>query len=369
MALYPTVNVAGSARERGRSYGEQARDRVNRSCQLYAEVFAAYAGWDWARVRKEAARFADPIAAYDQRYLEEIIGIAEGARLPVDDLLAINVRTEVMFSAKAREASGRPLDGCSAVAVLPSASATGHTLLAQNWDWLDATRETVIVLEAEPDDGPAYVSIMEAGLLAKMGMNQWGIGVATNALVSDADRGEPGVPYHVCLRSLLDARTPAEALERLQRSKRSSSANYLVATTDGLAFDAEGMPGGFAQLYLEMPHQGRLLHTNHFVAARFPDVDVGRWLMPDSPLRLERLQQLLDDGASALTVDDLQRALADHAGYPSGICCHADNALDPVHSEGTVASMVMDLQEKQVWLADGNPCQSPYRLLDWQAPA
>ena len=338
MSPYPTVRVAGAARERGRSYGEQARDRVDRSCRLYADVFAAYAGWDWERVRKEAARFAAPIAAYDERYLEEIIGIAEGAQLPVEDLLAINVRTEVMFSAKAREASGGPLDGCSAVAVLPSASATGHTLLAQNWDWLDATRETVVVLEAEPDDGPAYVSIMEAGLLAKMGLNQWGIGVATNALVCDADRGEPGVPYHVCLRSLLDATTPADALERLQRSRRSSSANYLVASADGLAFDAEGMPGGFGELYMETPQRGRLLHTNHFVAARFPGVDVGRWLMPDSPLRLERLQQLLDDGAPALAVDDLKRALADHAGHPSGICCHADAALDRVHSEGTVAS-------------------------------
>ncbi|MFI5080015.1 MAG: hypothetical protein ACHQCE_03010, partial [Streptosporangiales bacterium] len=76
---------------------------MHRSVAAYRDVFAHYAGWDWATVRREAARYEKPIAAFRPSYLEEIRGIAEGAGLDSGDVLAINVRTEVMFAAKARQ--------------------------------------------------------------------------------------------------------------------------------------------------------------------------------------------------------------------------------------------------------------------------
>ena len=54
--------------------------------------------------------------------------------------------------------------------------------------------------------------MVEAGLLAKTGMNAAGLGLVTNALVTDADVGEPGLPYHVLLRAVLDCGTVTEAL-------------------------------------------------------------------------------------------------------------------------------------------------------------
>ncbi len=95
--------------------------RDPRSTAAYREVFAHYAGWDWATVRREADRFEKPIAAFRPAYLDEIRGIAEGAGLDAGDVLAINVRTEVMFAAKARQAAGqlRAPDGCTAFAVVP----------------------------------------------------------------------------------------------------------------------------------------------------------------------------------------------------------------------------------------------------------
>ena len=118
---------------------------------------------------------------------------------------------------------------CTAFAVVPEASASGHTLIGQNWDWLLHCFDTVVVLEAEQDEGPNYVSVVEAGLLAKTGMNSSGLGVATNALVTEDDRGEPAMPYHVLLRAFMDCETISDALSAAQRSRRSSSANYLLA--------------------------------------------------------------------------------------------------------------------------------------------
>jgi isopenicillin-N N-acyltransferase-like protein len=365
---FPHVRVAGGPRERGRAYGEQARDRVHLSVDAYREVFATEAGWDWPTVRAHAREYALPIKRFDPRYLDEIDGIAEGAGLDQEDVLAINVRTEIMFAAKARQAAdpSRRVGECTAFAVTPDRSADGHTLVGQNWDWLLHAEDTVVVLEAEQDDGPDYVTVVEAGLLAKTGMNSSGIGLVTNALASDADAGVPGVPYHVALRAVLDAETISDAYAALQGGYRSSSANYLVAHRDGLAVDIEGAPGDFDRLYLTFPSHGVLLHANHFLSPRFTGRDVGLWVMPDSPFRLEQIGTAVA-GDGPLSLDTFRLALADHANFPSGVCCHPDTRFAPVDQGTTVASVLMDLDDRTMWVADGHPCTAPYRRLEYAA--
>jgi isopenicillin-N N-acyltransferase-like protein len=223
----------------------------------------------------------------------------------------------------------------------------------------------VIVLEVRQDDGPDFVTVVEAGLLAKTGMNSSGIGLATNALVTDRDRGEPAVPYHVILRAVLDAETISDALTVLQERPRSSSANYLVAHRDGIAVNVEAAPGDFSRLFLLFPEEGVLLHTNHFLSASFDGKDVSLWVMPDSPFRLERLREAVGVARPDLALETFQRALADHANYPSGVCCHPDRRLGYHDQSATVASVLMDLDERAMWVADGHPCTAPYRRLDY----
>ena len=369
MGQYPHVRVAGSAEQRGRQYGEQARDRVRRSVSAYRDVFAELAGWDWQTVRAEAARFEAPIAAFGPRYLAEMRGIADGAGIDVGDVLAINVRTEVMFAAKARQAAASttrtaPAE-CSAFAVAPAPGRAGPTLLGQNWDWLPHTAETVVVLESRQDDAPDFVTVVEAGLLAKTGMNSSGLGLVTNALVTSDDTGEPGLPYHVLLRAIMDCENVSDAITVLQAGFRSSSANYLLAHRDGIAIDVEAAPGDFSRLYLLYPgDDGVVLHTNHFLAERFAGKDVSVWAMPDSPVRLQRLRAGVQAAADH-SLATFRALLSDHANYPSGVCCHPDLRM-PRHDQGmTATSVLMDLEARRMWVTDGNPCSVPYRELDY----
>lgn len=364
---FPHVRVAGGPYERGLAYGRQAADRVARSVEAYRVVFEELAGLNVEGARRLAKHFEGPIAAFRPAYLEEMRGIAEGAGVGFEDVLAVNVRTEVMFAARAREATagGRP-DGCSAFAVLPEASAAGHTLIGQNWDWLPHCFDTVIVLEVEQPDGPDFVTVVEAGLLAKTGMNSSGIGLATNALVTDVDVGEPAVPYHVLLRAILDCETISDAYAALMERPRSSSANYLIAHGDGIAVDVEAAPGDFSRLSLVFPEAGVLLHTNHFLALPTGLRDVSLWAMPDSPFRLERLRTAVSAVPTGeLTLEGFRAILADHANYPSGVCCHPDPRMRPADQGATVASVLMDLDARSLWLADGHPCSIPYRRLDY----
>ena len=102
------VRIEGTSYQRGRQYGTKAGARVRLSVQAYQQAFAHFAGWDWPTVRREAARFEAPIGEFRPAYLEEMRGIADGAGLDLTDVLAINVRTEVMYSAKARHAPREP---------------------------------------------------------------------------------------------------------------------------------------------------------------------------------------------------------------------------------------------------------------------
>lgn len=362
----PVVRVSGSPRERGASYGEQARDRIQVSLEGYERIFGHYAHWDWNQVTTEASRYVPAIEAFDPMQLEEMEGIASGSGVSFADILAINVRTEIMFAAKARafDAALPRFPECSSFAVV---SDDGSTYIGENWDWSKHAFDSIVRLESTPDEGPAFVTVVEAGLLCKFGMNSVGLGLACNALVSSLDKGEPGVPFHVLLRALIAAASPVEAFEILQRSTRSSSGNYVVAHADGLVMDFECEAGDRTNISLIGPDdRGVILHTNHFLRP-IRGVDVGLWNFPDSPFRMQRLERALRLSDHVAPPQWFIDSARDHAGHPYGTCCHPDERMPEAEQGATIVSTVMDVSRGVMSLWDGNPCTAPRTDLDYSA--
>ena len=87
--------------------------------------------------------------------------------------------------------------------------------------------------------------------------------------------------------------------------------------------------------------------------------------MPDSPFRLDRLRRTDRRSSATPSLDIFREVLADHADYPSGVCCHPDDALGRLDQGATVASILMDLDTKTMWIADGHAVLIPYRALDY----
>lgn len=344
---WPVVLASGGPRERGRAYGSQAAGRIQRSIEIYDEVFRSYAALAWASVRDRAGAFVDAIDAYDHQLLPELEGIAEGAGVDAEDVLALNLRTEVMFGFRSHE--------CTAICARPEATADRHVLLAQNWDWKPAVAETCVVLAMAPTGRPAFATLVEAGLLAKCGVNETGIGLATNALESSRDRGRPGVPYHAVLRKVLTSGSFEAAVSAVTHADRSSSANYVIAHRDGRAVDVEATPD--ETLVLE----GAILaHANHFLWRDRPFKDVGRLDGADSLQRQARADEAMSGGGDTTTSERMKTALRDHDGHPDSICGHADPAIPPVQDYATIGSIVMDLTTGTFELTDGPPCTSAY---------
>ena len=276
-------------------------------------------------------------------------GIAEGAGVAPDEILALNARSELMFTA-ARRQTGEIAAECTSFAVLPEASENSHTIVGQNWDWLPFAAETVVYVEAHRSDGPNYVTIVEAGLLAKMGFNDAGLGVCTNTLVSSRDVGQPGVPYHVLLRTLLDAPTMTDATRCLMTAERALSANYLLAHSDGLAVNVETLPGGREGVSVSMPWDGVLAHTNHFVAPDFAPLDARVAQHPHSLFRLDAMRRGLRRGAGEISMSLLTETLRSHQNKPDGICGHPDERVPAMEQRATVTSVVADLASGELWL-------------------
>jgi isopenicillin-N N-acyltransferase-like protein len=347
---WPVVAVAGGPRERGRAYGAQARERIHRSLELYENVFRHYTGMRWPAVVDRAGSFADPIDAYDVRLLPEIEGIAEGSAVEAEDILALNVRTEVMFGMARAE--------CTAMCV--SGDAEGrHVLLAQNWDWKPGALHTCILLAATPHDAPAFVTFVEAGLLAKCGLNDAGLGLATNAMTSTLDRGEPGVPFHAILRRILTSASFDEAVDAVTSPPRASSANYLIASRDGRATDLETAPGGPEGV--RRTDAARLAHANHFLrTTREGSKDLERLDASSTSIARQASADARLRGSGQDSVEELLGALRDHA---APVCQHVSPDEPPEAASDTIAAITMDLTDGVLWVTEGHPCtEAPDRL-------
>jgi isopenicillin-N N-acyltransferase like protein len=354
--VFPVITVSGGAYERGRQYGVQARDRVHRSITAYAELFEYFAGWDWPRATAEAQQFLPSIKDFGEQYVDELAGIADGAGVAMEDILAINVRTEVLYPARVSIAMAPTVPAeCSTLACV---APDGHVVAGQNWDWAPFALDTVVVLQAVPDDGPAFITVVEAGLLAKFGANSDGLAVMTNALACTEDRGEAAVPYHVMLRGLLNCGTTQEAQALLEQAPRASSANYLLADRTGSMVDVEARPGGASMLHqLDNDHRGLLMHTNHFVSPDFDAVDYADLVATTSQLRLHRLRETTAEPGDLGDLAVFAGALSDHTNEPDSVCRHPDPTLPAPEQSMTVASALIDLTDGRISLSEGPPCE------------
>ena len=195
-------------------------------------------------------------------------------------------------------------------------------------------------------------------------MNSCGIGLVTNALVTNEDKGEPGVPYHAILRGILESETMTDAVLAVTRHRRASSANYLVAHRDGEAINMEAAPGDYARVYWAIPQDGVYSHSNHFFCPGFELKDVELWNGPGSLFRQHRALKFLKERRGNCDVATLQKALTDHFNHPYSVCAHRDPRLPKIEDYASILSIVMDLTTATIWLADGNPCETPYVRLD-----
>lgn len=372
---FPLIEVAGTAYQRGRLHGGAAPERVARSARLYRRQLTRQ-GLGGDRLTRLALGMRSVIERFDSAYLDEMQGIADGAGVPLADVILINCRTEMMFGQSELKMVCRELeDGCTGLVVLPEHAASGGLMHALNWDWLQECADTGIVLRMRRDgaDQPDLLLFTEAGALGRHGLNSAGLSMSVNFLSSDRDyRQLADVPLALVRRKMLEAPDMDSAMKVLWRTRRFCSSN-LMLTQAGI--DRGGQPLGDAvnlecapdEIFWQAPQHGLLVYANHWLCpvARSKLRELGLADNPDSLYRQRRvetvLQQALYRGSGKVDWACIKNVLA-------GAFLHAGGVLRKPGADGqhaTVATTLMDVAAGVMWIAR-KPCQSQvfaeYRL-------
>lgn len=357
----PVISVKGKPFECGEQYGSQAKSLIKRNAGLYFDMWQTLWGASHSDIVQRCHPLIDVIGDYDADLLEELGGIARGADLDLEDIIAINARYEINSSLGIIRKQGN--DGCTSVAALPPITSNGHTLLGQNWDWLTRFQKSNVLLMAEQAGKPNVVTQPEAGTLAHRGMNSAGLGICFNGMASNQDKFESGTPpFLVVARAILNSPNFSGALEKVMRMKATLSGNFLIAHSDGEAIDLEVSPIDTGVLYAE----GDILtHSNHFIsfANRVDFTDLLKSIYPDTLLRHRRARQMLEPEKSRIDIGSFQKVFGDHFSYPRSICRHTEAGDVGLKGWATLSSMIMDLTERTIYIAEGPPCQNRYYRL------
>jgi len=333
----PLIEVYGAPRERGRSYGEAARDRVKIGIGHYAEQLAE-SGLKGEGIVRLVERFLPRIEAFDATYVPEMRGIAEGAGVAFEDIVLLNARTEILKLATKWVEEKDP-DGCTALVAMPGITADGKLIHAQNWDWKVECAAASVVLKIHRDDGPDILTFTEAGALARAGFNSAGIAVTGNYLQCERDYTQVGVPLALIRRKVLQQSHLALAMGAVCGTPKSASNNIIVSQAEGVAIDFECAPDESFQVH---PEDGLLVHANHWrspvALAKLRDTGVAG--TPCSLYRDLRVRDLMAPHKGKVTRETVKAALFDDYQTPWSVCRPPRKSLDNMLS-ATVAMIVM----------------------------
>jgi len=61
-----------------------------------------------------------------------------------------------------------------------------------------------------------------------------------------------------------------------------------------------------------------------------------------------------------LNVDIVREILKDHDHQPQSLCRHRDDSLPESQHTITKTAMIMDLEERKMWVTNGQPCTAEF---------
>jgi len=342
----PLIDISGTATERGLQYGTKAKPYILQAISNYKKAFASE-GIEWNQACKAASSYIPLLEKNEQDLFAEIIAIAKGAEVEVEEILALNCRTEIIYGINPK--TDKASDGCTGAIALPSATASGKLLHGQNWDWRDECAETSIVLRITPEKGPQILTQTEAGILARCGINSSGLALTGNFLKCERDNQPGGIPIPFVRRHILEQENYSNAIRVVLNTPKSFSTNLMISHRDGEAINLEAVPG---ETFWIQPKDGLLVHANHFesVPALTKVTDEGLKVAPCSLHRGRRVRQSLEQSIGKLDQNSFISAFSDKFDNPYGVCAEPDHGPGG-DTSSTVATIMMDAADGKMWIA------------------
>ena len=332
------IKVSGNPTERSKSYAEQLRTRIQQTYDFYNDVVFKHSELSDVEIYKRVNILISKTRAVFPNLLSELECISESSNIPIQQIFLINARTEIL-NANVGE--------CTSIAI------PKNNLLAQTWDWIEEMENLMVILIVEKEDGSSFVTLTEPGMLAKIGINNYGISVGLNFLKSK--HSLDGVPVHLLLRAILDCTSLKKVREIVAQSNMGKSSYIPVATSIGEAVGFEFSNDAMQEL---TPMDDVLLHTNHCLAPNMTSVP-----LPTSNQRYETTLANLrtDTNFDFATVD---RILSDTSSSEAPVQApyRRSESLGDL-SVGTCATIIMELEKLRFSYRKGPNPFGPYHSI------
>ena len=353
---YPLFHADGSPRELGRAHGEQAADRIaafldnlsstlrsGATGSLSARAESTLAGKPpvaphsgkppvAAResLRSRALRFRPLFAQHCPHLLEEINGLAEGAKIDPADALAVQLRGEL---AQLRNEDQLRDEACTTFVIGPRGTADGRVLIGQTSDTPPEFEDFGYVLHLVPDGRPELLMWTFGGMIGYHGVNRHGVAHFANAL-GGGPAWKFALSHYPLKRMMLEQKSVGDVMALMRRVPVCSNGNYVLCDGAGHIVDVELTSGGPEAI--DDAGAGFIAHSNHFLCAPHACRENFEQGLADSFPRLERMRSLIREKFGSITVDDMKAFLSDHAGHPSSICRHpqTQTGMSVLRNEG-----------------------------------
>lgn len=343
---YPELVVSGTPRAMGRQIGEAlgetirefvaiALERVNLSMKVSRDN--AY------RLANDCIRRAE---AYSPDFVEELRGMAEGAKLTLADVMLLQVRNQL----KPDEAGG-----CTSLS-LANVAGVGR-VVAQNWDNDPLLDRFTVVLTRKPPGNPAFTTLTQAGLIAYIGVSEAGIGLCLNSLPAPSRRD--GVPHYFTVREMFAGRSLDDVVRAVERAERAIPANIMLTTPEGPA-DLEVTIDEVCVLRDPVC----VTHANHCLHPRLAAINAQFGELIQSHSRQARIDELWNAvRGQPVTLETVKSMLRDRQGAPRSICREAND--DPGTGYwSTVFSVILEGETGRMHVTRGTPSGRDYELYE-----
>jgi predicted choloylglycine hydrolase len=275
---------------------------------------------------------------------EEIEGFAEELNIPA---------VQVMYYAMTYL---RP--GCSQMAILPSITDNGHTLMARNYDFNDAVEEmTLATTRINGKYAHIGSSIMQFGRAD--GMNEHGLAVSQSSAGLPVGNFEfaakpaiTGLQFWAVIRSVMEnCRNVEEVIHWTKDMPIAYNINLIAACPDGSAVLLETFNGKKAYKRIDKDTKEQFIHsTNH---VHLPELKAfAPMSMKNSLVRYKLIEETLSS-MDRISMEDLKKLLT--VKYPAGLRC---NFYDDYF--GCIRSMVFDVTDGIVYICFGTPADNKW---------
>lgn len=335
--MFPLVEVKGNSYECGFQYGSAVAELVQSNIDIYQRLIHYHTGKSYEGIENFVKKEIEIINDYNPKLIEEMQGVADGSGVNLEEIAMLNCRTELLSQVGMQE--------CTAFSITPPASKNDKVWIGQNWDWLSATKGKTVLLKIKQDELPEIIMLVEAGQIGKMGFNSAGIGLCHNAL--DFPDTRYGIPFLILCRIVLNQMQINNALNSISQLNRASSGNFIVSHSDGFSLDFEFTPSDYE--YFE-PHNGILVHTNHFLSKSFKSLDLGirnnGW---DSVIRRQRALYMLSSVYGGVDLDLIMKMQKDEKFGNSSIFVNSIESEHWAEQWCTLASIIINLSELRMY--------------------